>query len=600
MAILVVAIVFGATDAADLPTRQALVADLVERHLVVNAVALGAAAMSATRIVGPRWRACSSDSQGPRCASASSSVAYLAPIVVLLTVIPDVAPLPRAGGHHGVGRAVAGLRVAAADPLIRGVVIVASVLAFCGVSYMPFLPVLARTQLHVGPEALGIMYSVGGIGGLVGGLAIASMGRGAGRLQLMLVGGVVYAASLFVVAHGTVLVVTLPALVGISFAFVAVSTSMTTLLQTDTDPALRGQAARYLRDDLCGIAASRHGRLRPDAALRSGSSTRSASARSSSARRPSIVVVTPSFRARVSGLEHRPSRSRRGPRYTGLRMFHRRGGVAVRCGRAHCPGGAAAQHRRRRPKPSPVIARVGHDPITLAQFNIRYQSALRQHRAGWRRLRRAGSDHRSVRTAILRSLIIDTVIREEATKLGLEATPRRSRRRSPPTRSRRGHERAQDRARRRRWVDRPARGRDQLQPQRAARRERLRATARRHGRVDAREAARTSAPPPSYSRTTPGTGSAKGGDLGVLTAATLKTYDPAFAAAVESLPVGKYTKTPVHDAGGYDIVMLYSKSAKGWGVRHILIYAGNPYSVMDRPDWFAEVAVRGGHHALLR
>ena len=52
-AILVVAIVFGATDAADLPTRQALVADLVERHLVVNAVALGAAAMSATRIVGP-------------------------------------------------------------------------------------------------------------------------------------------------------------------------------------------------------------------------------------------------------------------------------------------------------------------------------------------------------------------------------------------------------------------------------------------------------------------------------------------------------------------------------------------------------------------
>jgi len=57
VAIVVVAIVFGATDAADLPTRQAMVADLVERHLVVNAVALGAAAMSATpdrRAVGCR------------------------------------------------------------------------------------------------------------------------------------------------------------------------------------------------------------------------------------------------------------------------------------------------------------------------------------------------------------------------------------------------------------------------------------------------------------------------------------------------------------------------------------------------------------------
>ncbi len=34
--------------------------------------------------------------------------------------------------------------------------------------------------------------------------------------------------------------------------------------------------------------------------------------------------------------------------------------------------------------------------------------------------------------------------------------------------------------------------------------------------------------------------------------------------------------------------MLYSESSKGFGVRHILVYAGNPYDVMDRPDWFAE------------
>ena len=35
--------------------------------------------------------------------------------------------------------------------------------------------------------------------------------------------------------------------------------------------------------------------------------------------------------------------------------------------------------------------------------------------------------------------------------------------------------------------------------------------------------------------------------------------------------------------------MVYSKTAKGWGVRHILIYAGNPYNVTDRPGWFTEV-----------
>ena len=91
---------------------------------------------------------------------------------------------------------------------------------------------------------------------------------------------------------------------------------------------------------------------------------------------------------------------------------------------------------------------------------------------------------------------------------------------------------------------------------------------------------------------------AKGGDLGVLTAAQLKTYDPAFAAAVESLAVGAYTRTPVHDAGGYDIVMVYSKTAQGWGVRHILIYAGNPYNVTDRPGWFQRSVVQRCRSAL--
>src|SRR6202162_4882707 len=296
--ILVVAIVFGATDAADLPTRQALVADLVERHLVVNAVALGAAAMSATRIVGPSVAGLLIGLAGPAVCFGFLSVAYLAPIVVLLRVIPDITPLPRLAGNTAWSELVSGLRAAGSDPLVRGVVIVAAVLAFCGVSYMPFLPVLARTQLHVGPQALGLMYGIGGIGGL---LAIASMGRGAGRLQLMLIGGVVYAGSLFAVAHGTVLLVTLPALVGISFAFVAVSTSMTTLLQTDTDPRLRGRLLGIYATIFAGVqplGTVAYGLLARPVGLFNAIGVGAVLVGITTV----VVVVTPSFRGRVAGL----------------------------------------------------------------------------------------------------------------------------------------------------------------------------------------------------------------------------------------------------------------------------------------------------------
>ena len=121
----------------------------------------------------------------------------------------------------------------------------------------------------------------------------------------MLVGGVVYAASLFVVAHGAVLGVTLPALVGISFAFVAVSTSMTTLLQTDTDPALRGR--------LLGIYATIFAGLQPLGTVAYGLMPRAVLFNAIGVgallvgATTVLVVVTPSFRARVSGLSIGPA-----------------------------------------------------------------------------------------------------------------------------------------------------------------------------------------------------------------------------------------------------------------------------------------------------
>jgi hypothetical protein len=236
-------------------------------------------------------------------------------------------------------------------------------------------------------------------------------------------------------------------------------------------------------------------------------------------------------------------------------------------------------------KPSPVIARVATDTITLAQFNVRYESAVVSITQGGAGTNPAQTT--ALRGQVLRSLIIDTVIREAATKLGLEATPTEIQALIAADAASAGGMSALE-------SDLAGAGGSiaQLEDEISASRNEQRledhfakpratmieqALASGSGFIAAAKA---------YSDDT-GT-SAKGGNLGVLSAAELKTYDPAFAAAVEALKVGEYTKTPIHDAGGYDIVMLYSKSAKGFGVHHILVYAGNPYKVADRPNWFAE------------
>jgi MFS family permease len=238
--IVAVAIAYGSIDAVDLPTRQALVADLVDRKHVVSAVALGSVAMSATRIVGPSVAGLLISFAGPAVCFATLALAYLVPIAVLLTVIPDLPPAARDSNRTAFGDLMTGLRQVKRDPLVRGVTIACATLAFLGVSYMPFLPVLAKTQLHGGAQVLGLLYSVGGLGGLVAGIAMAALNQSR-RRQLLLIGGPLYAVSLFAVAHSTQLALTIPALIGISFAFLAINTSLSTLLQTETDPRLRGR-----------------------------------------------------------------------------------------------------------------------------------------------------------------------------------------------------------------------------------------------------------------------------------------------------------------------------------------------------------------------
>src|SRR5207302_1226784 len=86
---------------------------------------------------------------------------------------------------------------------------------------------------------LGLLYSTGGVGGLIAGLLIAGRGRPSTRVRMLGGGGLFYAAGLATLTQSHTLAMALPALVAISFGFLAMNTSMTTLLQTDTDPARR-------------------------------------------------------------------------------------------------------------------------------------------------------------------------------------------------------------------------------------------------------------------------------------------------------------------------------------------------------------------------
>ena len=80
----------------------------------------------------------------------------------------------------------------------------------------------------------------------------------------------------------------------------------------------------------------------------------------------------------------------------------------------------------------------------------------------------------------------------------------------------------------------------------------------------------------------------KGGDMGVMSNATLDGGDKAFAAAVRALQPGRTVSAPVRDVAGYEIIRVDAVSAAGFAVHRILVAAPQTYTVKERPAWFEQ------------
>lgn len=81
----------------------------------------------------------------------------------------------------------------------------------------------------------------------------------------------------------------------------------------------------------------------------------------------------------------------------------------------------------------------------------------------------------------------------------------------------------------------------------------------------------------------------KGGLVGTLNDDQVKTQlGSAALTALGTLHPGEHSTTPIRTSAGYEILQLDATTAGGRTVRDILIAAPDPYSVRERPAWFAQ------------
>lgn len=239
-AVLIIGVVNGAMMAINMPSRQAIISDIVPESRLMNAVALNNSAMNLTRIIGPAMAGFLIIFIQTSGVFYLISIIYVFSALSLLMVRVDTAQSKSA--KKSVGKdIIEGLRYVWNDVNLRGLILMAFIPSLFGFTLFALLPVWAREALNVNSSDLGILMTMMGVGALIGTLGLAAIRRFSRRGLLLLGCGIVWGVMLVGLANSQIYPVAMPFLLIIGLISSVYMSLNMTLTQLSAAPEMRGR-----------------------------------------------------------------------------------------------------------------------------------------------------------------------------------------------------------------------------------------------------------------------------------------------------------------------------------------------------------------------
>jgi predicted MFS family arabinose efflux permease len=233
-----VAILAGLAQAFDSPARQSLMAEMVGKADLVNAVALNSASFNAARIVGPALGGVLIARFGVVPSFLINAIGLLVVALALLR-LPTRGPAPRRGTTMAEEIAE-GLRYAMRTPVIRlvlGLLFCVSITVF---NFTVYVPLLARHVLGLGAEGFGFLMAALGVGAVAGALTVGFR-RAPASISALQGAAAVALTGLLSLSLARYLWVAVPLLFVTGFSGLLLVASCNTRLQLAAPDELRGR-----------------------------------------------------------------------------------------------------------------------------------------------------------------------------------------------------------------------------------------------------------------------------------------------------------------------------------------------------------------------
>ena len=230
----------GIAQAFDAPARQAMVADLVPREEMMNAIALNSAMFNGARVIGPALAGITLATAGPGWCFIINGFSFLAVILGLVLM-----RLPQAANSGDRGSAIAeiseGLLYIWRHDSIRALILLLAVTNIFAIGYSSLLPAFAKDILHSGEYGLGFMSTAIGVGALAGALLLAALSGYPRKGWLLTAGNLLFPASVIAFTFSQTMWISLLLLGLTGFGFMVQNATVNTLIQSRVEDRLRGR-----------------------------------------------------------------------------------------------------------------------------------------------------------------------------------------------------------------------------------------------------------------------------------------------------------------------------------------------------------------------
>jgi MFS family permease len=239
--VLVLVLFLGTVNTLNQTARHSLINGLVPREHLMNAIALNSSLANLAKILGPSLGGILISIIGVAGCLFVNAVSFLA--IILTLVIMEFPAMTREAKEQGsfwceVGE---GYNFVRGHQRLFAVILLTYGVALVGSPYTRFLPIFATDVLHAGPSTFGLLLAAPGIGAVLAGLGIASLGRVRRRMHFVAVSVYAFALSLILFSFSRSLPLSMVFLVLVGASNIAIRAVANGIVQMETPPHLLGR-----------------------------------------------------------------------------------------------------------------------------------------------------------------------------------------------------------------------------------------------------------------------------------------------------------------------------------------------------------------------